>query len=1078
MFTDVVGYTALMQQDEEAARIIRRRHREVLETAVSAHRGDLLQYLGDGSLTMFPSVVDAVHAAIEVQRGLRQEPVVPLRIGIHQGDISYDTQGAYGDSVNVASRIQSLGTAGSILVSAKARDEIKNQPDITTTPLGEFELKNVEESLEVYGIVADELTVPTRSDVLTKIRDAPATGLNATIRLNTALEGRYVIERELGEGGMATVYLADDLKHQRKVALKVLKPELAAVVGAERFLAEIKTTANLQHPHILPLFDSGEADGFLFYVMPYVEGESLRERLDREQQLPVDEAVRIVTNVAEALDYAHRQGVIHRDIKPANVLLQAGKPVISDFGIALALSAGGGSRLTETGLSLGTPHYMSPEQATGDQHVGPATDIYALGCVLYEMLVGEPPYTGGTAQAVLGKIIIGTADPVTESRASVPRNVDAAIRRALEKVPADRFGSAQDFADALADPGFRHGEDALSAVAASPGPWRGLSMALGALAFLFGIVAAWASLRPEPPQPVSRQVLSTVGWAGVDPAFGQYAAVAPDGSSMILPVGSLPTDVQLGLKMRGSAEVMPIPDTERARDVVYSPDGQWIAYVVGTELLKRSLVGGSPVTLAEDTDVRIVGLAWLDDGTILYEQFIPGSDRPGRIVRISEAGGEPLEVVFWPEEGPFAAGWVHGLPDARGALVIGCSGFSLCGTLDRANLYVLDLEDLSSELLLEQVARAWYAPTGHIVYVNADGVVFALPFDLGALRPAGSGVRLFEGVRVCFPTDMLLGADGTLLYVEGDCAPEGASQLVWVDRSGREEPVDANMPLQLYRTLALSPDDRRLAVTFETDNPAELWVKELPDGPLARLTTDPLNTRRPVWSIDGSTIAYVAASPLSTPHVRTVRSDGGSVGDFELLLQRERGVLEILHTPDGRGLIFRQGDASIGDADLGFVNLETGTIDESLLASEFNEAAIALSPDGRWLAYVSDLTGQNEVFVRPFPSLGSGRSQVSTNGGIEPVWAHHGRELFYREPNSGSMMVATYTSDPTFEVESREQLFDAGPYATTNGWRGYDVTSDNQRFVMIRSLPGEEAEAARLILVQNFFEELERLVPN
>ena len=206
-------------------------------------------------------------------------------------------------------------------------------------------------------------------------------------RLNAALSGRYTIERQLGEGGMATVYLARDEKHNRKVALKVLKPELAAVVGAERFLAEIQTTANLQHPHILPLFDSGEADSFLFYVMPYVEGETLRDRLDRA----VDEAVQIAKNVAEALDYAHERGVIHRDIKPANILLQAGKPVISDFGIALAVGVAGGGRLTETGLSLGTPHYMSPEQATGEMSVGAATDVYALGCVLYEMLVGEIP---------------------------------------------------------------------------------------------------------------------------------------------------------------------------------------------------------------------------------------------------------------------------------------------------------------------------------------------------------------------------------------------------------------------------------------------------------------------------------------------------------------------------------------------------------------------------------------------------------------------------------------------------------------------------------------------------------------
>jgi serine/threonine-protein kinase len=266
--------------------------------------------------------------------------------------------------------------------------------------------------------------------------------MDAISRLNTALEGRYRIERKLGEGGMATVYLARDEKHNRNVALKVLKPELAAVIGAERFLAEIETTANLQHPHILPLHDSGEADGLLFYVMPYVEGESLRDRLDRDHQLGVDESVAIATKVAAALQAAHERGVIHRDIKPANILLSNGEPLISDFGIALAVSAGGAGRLTETGLSLGTPHYMSPEQATGDQNVGAATDLYALGCVLYEMLVGEPPYTGSTPQAILGKIIQAKPVSATEVRQTVPANVDAVIRKALEKVPADRFRTA------------------------------------------------------------------------------------------------------------------------------------------------------------------------------------------------------------------------------------------------------------------------------------------------------------------------------------------------------------------------------------------------------------------------------------------------------------------------------------------------------------------------------------------------------------------------------------------------------------------------------------------------------------
>ncbi len=268
-------------------------------------------------------------------------------------------------------------------------------------------------------------------------------------RLAAALADRYRIERELGQGGMATVHLAEDLKHDRKVAIKVLRPELAAVLGAERFLAEIKTTANLQHPHILPLFDSGEADSFLYYVMPYIEGETLRQRIDREGQLGVEEAVRIARDVADALDYAHRKEIIHRDIKPENILLQDGRPVVADFGIALAVSAAGQGRMTETGLSLGTPHYMSPEQATADRDLTARADIYSLGSVLYEMLTGAPPHTGASVQQVIMKILTEEAGPVTRLRRSVPPNVAAAVAQAVEKLPADRFETAGDFRAAL-----------------------------------------------------------------------------------------------------------------------------------------------------------------------------------------------------------------------------------------------------------------------------------------------------------------------------------------------------------------------------------------------------------------------------------------------------------------------------------------------------------------------------------------------------------------------------------------------------------------------------------------------------
>ncbi len=323
-----------------------------------------------------------------------------------------------------------------------------------------------------------------------------------TSSLSTALADRYRIERTLGVGGMATVYQARDLKHERSVALKVLDPELAALIGAERFLREIRLTANLHHPHIIQLYDSGEAGGALFYVMPTVDGGSLRDKLDQEGQLSIEESVMIAIGVAEALDYAHRHNVIHRDIKPENILLHDGRPMVADFGIALAVSAAAGGRMTETGLSLGTPHYMSPEQATAEKDITARSDVYSLGSVLYEMLTGEPPHMGTSAQQIIMKIVTEDVAPVTKLRKSVPANVTAAVAKALEKLAADRFESAAAFSAALADPAFsirtRAGAPS-AAVRGRPSHWNPLSVGLAVVA----LAAVLANCGPGGGQPSS-----------------------------------------------------------------------------------------------------------------------------------------------------------------------------------------------------------------------------------------------------------------------------------------------------------------------------------------------------------------------------------------------------------------------------------------------------------------------------------------------------------------------------------------------------------------------------------------------
>ena len=902
-------------------------------------------------------------------------------------------------------------------------------------------------------------------------------------RLNAALEGRYAIERELGEGGMATVYLADDLKHERKVALKVLKPELAAVVGAERFLAEIKTTANLTHPHILPLFDSGEADGFLFYVMPHIEGESLRERIDREKQLGVDDSVAITQKVAGALDYAHEHGVVHRDIKPGNILLSAqGEPLVADFGIALAVAQAGAGRITETGLSLGTPHYMSPEQATGDRDVDPRSDVYALGCVLYEMLAGQPPFSATTAQAVLVKILTADAPSITSERRTVPPHVGHALAQALEKLPADRFTSAAEFGAALADPSFTYEARARTSDTAStpdplatqahatmPGPWNRLTMVFAALASLFAVAFAWSVLRPERPQPVSRQVLSPEGWAGLEGRpVGQYAAIAPDGSSMILPVGSSASDQQLALKMRGSTEITPIPGTDGGRNEVYSPDGQWIAYAVGTALRKRPVVGGSTVTLAEDVDPATAALAWLDDGTILYERQTSGAGAGGGfspMVRISEDGGEPLEVAFQPEEAnPI---WAAGLPGARGAFVIVVGG----------NLHVVDLSDGSSTLALEQVIRAWYAPTGHMVYVRTDGAVFAAPFDLGALELTGAGIPLFEGVRTgAARADMLLGADGTLFYVEGSAAAGEALRLIVVDLEGNEEPL-VLAPREIG-SVGWSPDGQSVVYSSED----QIYTFNLALGTTPRqLTFEGINVL-PVLSPDGTRVAFSSVRDGTlgidlfvknldddSPPKSIVALDGS-----ELVSQWPSDTLIMFERVEG-------GPRNLWRANLSDPDSARA---EAYLSSEADLHSIVVSPDGTLAAYSRSESGQSEIYIRSFPDPGE-RTIVSQGGGNTPFWSPDGNTLYYWRSfgagQEGTLVAARIQRNPVPVVLSTDSLFSM--VLSLLPFQGSGLHPDGDRWIVATSVGTAEAEGGasepqRLIMVTNFFEELKRLVPN
>ena len=874
-------------------------------------------------------------------------------------------------------------------------------------------------------------------------------------RLNAALEGRYTIERELGEGGMATVYLAKDLRHNRNVALKVLKPELAAVVGAERFLAEIQVTANLQHPHILPLHDSGEADGFLFYVMPYVEGETLRDRIDREKQLPVDEAVRIATAVANALDHAHRNKVIHRDIKPGNILLQDGEPVVADFSIALAVGAAGSNRLTETGLSLGTPYYMSPEQATGDQAVGASTDTYALGSVLYEMLTGDPPYMGSTAQAVLGQIISAKPISATEKRPSIPANVDAAVRKALEKLPADRFTSAQEFAKALGDAHFRHGELATASGGGAAGPWNRLTVGLAALASLFAVAFGWSLRRPERLPPVTRFTLTLPAEVSPETAW-RGLAVSPDGRTLVFADGP----GQLYRRELSEPDAVPIPGTEEAWYPFFSPDGQWVGYFdQGDNNLKKIRLDGSAAqTLALVTSgLRSAG--WGSDGTIVLRY--PQLDG---LSRVRDTGGEIEQIAN--TEG-LTLNWLDLLPDGRA--VLAHSG----GAGDR-QVVAVSLETGERTILFPGMTPR-YMSTGHVVFWREDAL-WAVRFDPERLAAIGEPTPIVQGVPAegNSPAQFAVGGD-LLLYRQGG-ERQGPSPL-WLSREGSGPLL--NPALVGLRSPAVSPNGRQIAFEYIRAGEAaeDIGVYNLDQETFSRLTFGGSRNLHPFWSPEGDEVGF--SSNRDGFFALYSRPPDLSVEARLLFADPDDGLYEGSWTPDGRGLVFRRGSGTTSaNLDLVYAAADPDSTAVVILGTPAREANPSLSPDGRWLAYTSDESGQTEVYIRPFPGPG-GQRLISTDGGINPLWAHNGRELFYLDDASPrSLIVATVRTEPDFAVEPRQQLF-AWSYFWGGADLDWDLSPDDQRVLAVGGpSEGGEVEVGRYVAALNFSEELKRLLPN
>ncbi len=890
-------------------------------------------------------------------------------------------------------------------------------------------------------------------------------------RLSAALTGRYRIERELGAGGMATVYLAFDEKHDRKVAIKVLKPELAAVLGAERFVVEIKTTAAMSHPHILPLFDSGTADGFLFYVMPYIQGETIREKLNRETQFGVDEAVRIAREVADALDYAHRHGVIHRDIKPENILLHDGRAMVMDFGIALAVSAAAGGRMTETGLSLGTPHYMSPEQATAEKEITARSDQYSLASVLYEMLAGQPPHVGGAAQQIIMRIITEQARPVSEFRKNVPPNVSDALTRALEKLPADRFESVKSFADALGNSGFAStiatgaGARGRSSRGISPALfWATAAVAVAAI----GIAAAmWRGRSPENPRAVSRFLIAPEGEASVTAITAdRELAISPDGAHIAY-VGNDGT--RLYVRALDALHSVPLGGAALGpRGPFFSPDGQWVGFFADGKLAKLAVTGGPAIPITGLKQGLRRGATWGVDGTIVYATDVEATG-----LWLVSADGQSTTQLTTPDtaRGELDHVFPSYLPGARAVLF---TILPKSGGIEGASVAVFDLETKVYKTVVRGGTDARYVPSGHLVFGSA-GAIRAVRFDLKRLEAIGTPVTVVESVAIRSQgaAQFDVTSTGTLLYVPEGTDPEqdALRTLAWMDRQGRETPIKA--PPRPYRSVRISPDGKQAAVEI-SDQEWDIWLWNFSGEVLTRLTFNPRADNSPVWMPDGRRLAVSA----NAQGLLLISADG--TGTPEVVSNFSFTPTSI--SPSGDRIVIWSTVAGSAVQALSPGKPPT-TAAENLVVGGGLWRNGEISPDGRWLAYDGGDAGQPQVYVRPYPNVDSGRWQLTTDGGSRPMWARSGRELFYVDAN-GTLTSIGVGAGPAWSANGATKLA-AVPVSSAGPGRSHDVAPDGKRFLIIKRGDADarvnagrarNAEAG-MIVVQHWDEELKRLLP-
>jgi serine/threonine protein kinase len=885
----------------------------------------------------------------------------------------------------------------------------------------------------------------------------------------------YEITAEIGRGGMGEVYQAKDTKLGRDVAIKVLPEEFATDSDrVARFQREAKLLASLNHPNIAAIHGLEESDGTHFLVMELIEGDTLNDRI-KSGSVPVEEALKLALQMAEALEAAHEKGVIHRDLKPANIKVTPdGKVKILDFGLAKAYVGDQGdmnladsptisAAATQKGVILGTAAYMSPEQARG-KPVDKRADIWAFGVVLFEMLTGRQAFQGEDVSVTLASVITSDVN-LTLLPTNIHPRVREVINRCLQKESKKRYSGISDaqyeMEQVLSDP-----SGILMEPVTTLKPKKKLRVGISWITtvFILGLIIAGVAgwyLKPSE----KRQVTRFSYELPKDLQFGDLTeravAVSPDGSQLVYC-----TNAGLYLRSMDELDARLIDGTEGAQKPFFSPDSQWIGYVSADSQLKKVAVsGGAPVSLAEINSTGFIN--WEADDSIVYGQLGSG------IMRVSSNGGIP-EIIVKAESRNIIA--PQTLSDGRAMIFteIGKQPFSI---------FIQSIKSgESKELLVGDTA--YYLQTGHIVYA-VDNNLFAIPFNPKTLEITGGPISMVEGVlRAGGAPQYAVSDSGTLIYMTGT-ATLGLTPkqtLVWVDRNGNEEPLAT--PTDAYSNPRISPDGTRVASTIETGGNQDIRIWDLVRKTMMRLTFDAAVDAIPIWSLDGKQIFFASRRDRNYA-IHYKAADGTGAVEY---LGSVPNKLIIPHSwsSDGKTLCLMEWRGVPPRFDIGVMSMEGDRQYQQLLQEEHSEAQPKISPNGNWMAYVSDESGQREIYVRPFPEVDKGRWQVSTNGGDSPLWSPDGRELFYR--NGDAVMTVTVRTEPTFSLETPKILF-RGTYVSyeaimwsqilSNPW---DIDPDGKRFLMIKEAEptGEDSSQGRprrINIILNWDEELKQRVP-